>query len=116
MAHERSGGEYMETAKSSLWVTIQVAADALGVSTDHLYKSVRRGRCTIRVQRVGNLLRFSGHDLGLFEDGTEALPINGMAESLETSPKVSPSNSALDHNQVSSSLTDGADLSNKKER
>ena len=53
------------------WVDTQIAADALGVSKDHLYKSVRRGHCTIRTQRIGNLLRFSAKDLGILEDGED---------------------------------------------
>ena len=86
--------ETVTSIKPSLWVDIQIAAAALSTTVDHLYKSVRRGRCTVRTQRIGHLLRFSAHDLGLFEDGIEALPINRKAKSLETSAKVSSSDPA----------------------
>ena len=100
----------------SLWVDSRVAIAALGISLDQLYRAIKLNRLSVRWMRVGHLLRFSARDLGLLEDGIEALPINRKTESLETHAKVSSSDSAFDHNQVSSSLTDWADLSNEKER
>ena len=99
----------------SLWVDSRVAIAALGISLDQLYRAIKLNRLSVRWMRVGGLLRFNAKDLGLFEYGIEVLPMR-KAESPETSAKVSSGNSAFDHNQVSSSLTDGADLSNKKER
>jgi len=57
---------------SQLWVDSGIAAKALDVTQKHLQKSVRAGNCTVRVQRIGHLLRFSAKDLDILADGKEA--------------------------------------------
>ena len=48
-----------------LWVDSKIAAAALGVGIEQLYRSVRAGRCSVRWLRIGNLLRFSARDLDI---------------------------------------------------